>query len=116
MIIVNPTNSVFTFGMIPKSYNVAGVYTMTLVDDQRNVVLSTSTASNIQSSNDITYLTFTLLNQFYEGGFFDAEFLLNGTIVFKSRIFATTQNASTYSINSGKFTLPNISNNDYITI
>lgn len=116
MIIINPNNSVFIFSMIPKSYNSAGVYTMVLIDDQKNTNLGTFIATTIQSDKDITNLTFTILNKFYEGGFFDAEFLLNGVTVFKSRIFATTQNINSYSINSGKFTLPNISNNDYITI
>lgn len=116
MIIINPINSVFTFSIIPRSYNYAGVYTLKLNDEQKNTILGTFTASNVTNVKDITNLTFTILDQIYEGGFFNAEFLLNGVTVFKSKIFATVQNINTYSINIGNYTLPNISNNDYITI
>ena len=114
MIIINPNNSVFTFNIIPITYNVAGVYTLKLTDEQTNTLLGTFTVLTIINSNDITNLTFTLLNQVYEGGFFNAEFFLNGTTIFKDRIFATSQ--AYYTINQNSYVLPTINNNDYITI
>ena len=114
MIIINPNNSVFTFSLIPITYNVGGVYTLKLTDEQTNTLLGTFTASTITNSYDISNLTFTLLNKTYEGGFFNAEFLLNGITVFKDRIFATSQ--TNYTINQNSYVLPTINNNSYITI
>ena len=116
MIVINPNNSIFTFTIIPKTYNVSGTYTMNLTDEQTNTLLGTFNASSITSINDLTNLTFTLLNLMYEGGFFNTEFLLNGVTVFKSRIFATTQNINSYTINSGNYVTTSITNNDYIII
>lgn len=114
MMIINPNNSVFTFSIIPITYNVAGVYTLKITDEQTNTVLGTFTASTITNDSDITNLTFTLLNKFYANGFFNLEFYLNGIIVCKERVFATSQ--TNYTINENSYVLPTINNNSYITI
>lgn len=122
MIVINPNNTVFTFSIIPKTYigsllmDSFDDYTISITDEQKNKVLGTFNASNVQNNNDITNLTFTVLNTFYNDGFFTVEFKLFNELVFKDKVFATVQNTELYSINSGKYQLPNIQNNDYIII
>lgn len=114
MIKINPLNTTFTFGIIPKNYSVGGIYTLKLRNEQTNTILSTITATNVSNFNDISYLSFNILNGLYEDNFYTADFYLNDVIVYKDRIFATSQ--TNYTINKDAFSLPTIDNNDYITI
>jgi len=116
MTIVNTLNTVFNFDLIAKQYDVLGTYTLKIKDKQKNSYNATFTASGVQCINDITTLTFTLINIFTEGSFYEAEFYLNGNLIFKDLLFSTSQSTSSYSINNGKFIEPTILNNEYIII
>ena len=64
----------------------------------------------IIGADDFTFLkenTFYSLKVYFEN---------SNEIIYKDRIFCTRQSKETYSINNGEYTLPNIDNNDYITI
>lgn len=74
---------------------------------------------NEQTINDIYYiLTCGVLTFLKENNFYNLEVYFSNTneVIYRDRIFCTTQSKDNYTINNGKYILPNISNNDYITI
>jgi len=73
-------------------------------------------ATNVQNIKDVTNLTFTIEDYFIENNFYEANFYLNDSLIFKDKLFLTTQSVTEFSINNGAFVEPTISNNDYIFI
>ena len=71
---------------------------------------------NIEYTNkDLLYigaddLTFLKENTFYV---LRVYFSVTGITIYKDRVFCTNQPKSSYSINNGEYTLPNIDNNFY---
>lgn len=67
---------------------------------------------------DILYLGSNALTFLKENNFYSLVVYFNNTneIIYKDTIFCTNQNKATYSINNLSYTLPNINNNDYITV
>jgi len=116
MIIINPIETEFTFELIGKNYSSLGVYTLKIKNEQTNSLSATYTATNIQNIKDVTNLTFTIEDYFIENNFYEANFYLNDSLIFKDKLFLTTQSVTDYSINNGAFVEPTISNNDYIFI
>ena len=75
----------------------------------------TKTATTRTSINDIYYLSSNDLSFLKENTFYvlKAYFNVSGVIIYKDRVFCTNQPKSSYSINNGEYTLPNIDNNFY---
>lgn len=75
----------------------------------------TKTATTRTSINDIYYLSSNDLSFLKENTFYvlKAYFNVSGVIIYKDRVFCTNQPKSSYSINNGDYTLPNIDNNFY---
>ena len=59
------------------------------------------------------HLSFLIENNFYN---LKVYFQNTNEIIYKDKIFCTNQDINSYSINSGKYIMPTINNNDYITI
>ena len=75
----------------------------------------TKTATTRTSINDIYYLSSNDLSFLKQNTFYvlKAYFNVSGVIIYKDRVFCTNQPKSSYSINNGDYTLPNIDNNYY---
>jgi len=75
----------------------------------------TKTATTRTSINDIYYLSSNDLSFLKQNTFYvlKAYFNVSGVIIYKDRVFVTNQPKSSYSINNGEYTLPNIDNNFY---
>jgi len=58
-------------------------------------------------------LDFLQENKFYN---LIVRFGTTNEVIYKDRVFCTTQPIGSYSINKDKYTLPYMDNNDYITI
>jgi hypothetical protein len=56
--------------------------------------------------------------KFVENIFYTLKVYYNNSnqIIYKDRCFCTNQNKDTFSINNGEYILPNIDNNEYITL
>jgi hypothetical protein len=79
--------------------------------ESENCLLST-----LISINNVTPDTnFSILkeNTFY---CLKAYFNTTNVIIYKDKVFVTNQSKNTFSINNGGYALPNIDNNNYITI
>jgi hypothetical protein len=75
----------------------------------------TKTATTRTSINDIYYLSSNDLSFLKQNTFYvlKAYFNVSGVTIYKDRVFVTNQPKSSYSINNGDYTLPNIDNNFY---
>jgi hypothetical protein len=83
---------------------------MVITDDQTNTPVTVSITS--QGYNDYVN-TITATFNLKEGHFYDLALKLNGTIVYKDRIFCTDQNIVTFSVNNGEY-VSNTTANTYI--
>jgi hypothetical protein len=78
-----------------------------------------SESNQIQILNNLDAISpnvnFIILNEntFYV---LRAYFDVSDVTIYKDRVFVTNQPQSSYSINNGEYTTPNIDNNSYITI
>lgn len=70
------------------------------------------------SQSDIYYIGITDFDFLKENTFYNIKVMFTNTnqIIYKDRVFCTNQPKETYTINDGVYTLPNIDNNNYITI
>jgi hypothetical protein len=75
----------------------------------------TKTATTRTSINDIYYLSSNDLSFLKENTFYVLRvyFSVTGNTIYKDGVFCTNQPKSSYSINNGEYTLPNIDNNFY---
>ena len=117
MIILTVSASSQNFTVIPRSYTATSVV---IVEEGTEIDTTyTPTFSRVDYNDTVdttgTYLkiadTFTLENDKYY-----TLSVLNGTdIIYKDRIFCTTQTIADYTINSGEYT-QNSTDNDFIVI
>jgi hypothetical protein len=78
----------------------------------------TRTATTRTSVNDIYYVSNNNLSFLKEDTYYVLKvyFNVSGVVIYKDKVFVTNQSVSTFTINNGEYTLPNINNNSYITI
>jgi len=105
-----------TLKIIPRSY--ASTVSMILRDDSTN---TSTTYSSISTSTDKNYLVISqaLSPVLVEGRFYDMTVKEGSNIIYKDKIFCTNQTISSYSVNSGEYTVPTGNDqydNDYIII
>ena len=105
-----------TLKIIPRSY--ASTVSMILRDDSTN---TSTTYSSISTSTDKNYLVISqALNPvLVEGRFYDMTVKEGSNVIYKDKIFCTNQTISSYSVNSGEYTVPTDNDkydNDYIII
>lgn len=112
MTIIN-TNSSQILKTIPTSL-VAGSLTI-VVENETTKQIYTVAVNSYGYSNDILSINVTL-NFLVNNTFFTYKLLMAGEIIYKDRIFCTTQSVDTFSINNGEYITPTINNNSYITI
>ena len=116
MIHLTPTASAQTIKVIPRNY--ASSVTMILRDDSTN---TSTTYSSVSASTDKNYLVISqALNPvLVEGRFYDMTVKEGSNVIYKDKIFCTNQTISSYSVNSGEYTVPTGNDqydNDYIII
>ena len=105
-----------TLKIIPRSY--ASTVSMILRDDSTN---TSTTYGSISTSTDKNYLVITkaLSPVLVEGRFYDMTVKEGSNVIYKDKIFCTNQTISSYSVNSGEYTVPTGNDqydNDYIII
>jgi hypothetical protein len=107
MIVLTPSVTAQTFSFIPRdtTYNV-----MQITDDQTNVTQTITITSSTTGDyvNTIT-ATFALV----DGHFYNLVLKNGSTILYKDRIFCTSQNIATFSVNNGEY-VSNVTTNDFI--
>lgn len=84
---------------------------------------TTKEVYDVESITKLSYNDYLLIGSdafdfFKENTFYNLKVYFENTneVIYKDRLFCTNQPKETYSINNGEYTLPNIDNNDYITI
>ena len=116
MIHLTTTSSAQTLKIIPRSY--ASTVSMILRDDSTN---TSTTYGSISTSTDKNYLVISqaLSPVLVEGRFYDMTVKEGSSVIYKDKIFCTDQTISSYSVNSGEYTVPTGNDqydNDYIII
>ncbi len=90
---------------------------MILRDDSTN----TSTTYTVSTTTDKNYLVLSqaLSPVLVEGRFYDLTLKEGSNVIYKDKVFCTDQTISSYSVNSGEYTVPtgnDVFDNDYIII
>jgi hypothetical protein len=116
MIHLTTSASAQTLKVIPRSY--ASSVSMILRDDSTN---TSTTYSSISTSTDKNYLVVSqaLSPVLVEGRFYDLTIKEGSNVIYKDKVFCTDQTISSYTVNSGEYTVPtgnNVFDNDYIVI
>ena len=116
MIHLTTSASAQTLKIIPRSY--ASSVSMILRDDSTN---TSTTYSSISTSTDKNYLVVSqaLSPVLVEGRFYDLTIKEGSNVIYKDKVFCTDQTISSYSVNSGEYTIPtgnDVFDNDYIVI
>jgi len=107
MIVLTPSLTAQTFSFIPRNttYNV-----MQITDDQTNV---TQTVAILSSTTGDYVNTITALFTLVDGHFYNLVLKNGSNIIFKDRVFCTSQNLVTFSVNNGVY-VSNVTTNDFI--
>jgi hypothetical protein len=117
MIIDTIQKETYTFEIIPSIFNEGIVYDISIRDEQRNKITYNDVSSNAVNINDIINVSFNVdIDYFQENCFYNIEFKYVNEIVYKAKVFITSQVISDYSINKDKFEFPTITNNEYISL
>ena len=116
MIHLTTSASAQTLKIIPRSY--ASSVSMILRDDSTN---TSTTYSSISTSTDKNYLVVSqaLSPVLVEGRFYDLTLKEGSNVIYKDKVFCTDQTITSYSVNSGEYTVPtgnDVFDNDYIVI
>jgi hypothetical protein len=116
MIHLTTSASAQTLKVIPRSY--ASSVSMILRDDSTN---TSTTYSSISTSTDKNYLVVSqaLSPVLVEGRFYDLTIKEGSNVIYKDKVFCTDQTISSYTVNSGEYTVPtgnDVFDNDYIVI
>ena len=116
MIHLTTSASAQTLKIIPRSY--ASSVSMILRDDSTN---TSTTYSSISTSTDKNYLVVSqaLSPVLVEGRFYDLKIKEGSNVIYKDKVFCTDQTITSYSVNSGEYTVPtgnDVFDNDYIVI
>ena len=107
------TDLIQGFSIIP-TREVVGVVSLEFTNETTKEVYLRTATSLIQT--DLLELNVANLNFLIQDNFYNLKVTNNNEVIYKDRIFCTNYSSATYSINNGEYTLPNIDNNDYITI
>jgi hypothetical protein len=104
--------------IIPNMYNDNINLSIDFIDETTKIVYNVSPFL-ISSNKDILQIVFNNLtflknDTFYNLSVFNTN--MQNKIIYKDRVFCTTQNINNFSINDGAYTFPNIDDNAYITI
>lgn len=117
--IILTTEAEQTFTIIPtrESNEVESVINLLFIEDGTNQEIEIEVSSTY-SISDIFYIFSNNLSFLKENSFYFLKVYFQGTdeIIYRDRVFCTNQPKDAYSINDGVYTLPNIDNNNYITI
>jgi hypothetical protein len=112
------TNINQSISIIPtrESDGINDIYLEFTNDTTKEVFLRLSTVRTYL--NDLLTIGSNNLNFLVQDNFYNLKVYFQNTneVIYKDRIFCTNQSKATYSINNLEYTLPNIDNNDYITI
>ena len=76
-------------------------------------------ADSFSNEKDLVIFTFSDIDFLQENAFYNLKVYWRDDvfrIVYKDRVFCTSQDINTYSINEGQYLTPTIDNNNYITI
>jgi hypothetical protein len=114
--IILTTSANQTFPIIPISQtDLSGNSIRLEFTNETTKEVVTKTATTRTSINDIYYLSSNYLTFLKENTFYVLRvyFSVTGNTIYKDRVFVTNQPKSSYSINNGDYTLPNIDNNFY---
>jgi hypothetical protein len=114
--IILTTDTEQTFPIIPireTDINISDIYGSFTNETTKEVFILDFQLGN--SIKDVLYLESNLFNFLIENTFYTLKvyFVLTNEIIYKDRVFCTNQPKSSYSINNGDYTLPNIDNNYY---
>ena len=107
------TDLIQGFSIIP-TREVVGVVSLEFTNETTKEVYLRTATSLIQT--DLLELNVANLNFLIQDNFCNLKVTNNNEVIYKDRVFCTNYSSATYSINNGEYTLPNIDNNDYITI
>ena len=107
------TNLIQGFSIIP-TREVVGVVSLEFTNETTKEVYLRTATSLIQT--DLLEFNVTNLNFLIQDNFYNLKVTNDNEVIYLDRIFCTDQSTATYSINNLEYTLPNIDNNNYITI
>ena len=118
MIILDRTQASHTLNIIPRSYTATGaaIFKVVIKNEQENKEVHSATVTSLTALK--YYYTYTASLGLDTTK--DQTYLLKVTntatssVLFRDKIFATNQPASTYSPNTGKFITNNSASNDYL--
>ena len=108
MIILKPIATAQTLKFIGRLDNADSIVLRDEQDNTEVTIIEDFTLSKY-------YLTADIIFSLQEGRFYNLTAYNGTTIVYKDKIFCTSQNVDSYSINNGDYT-QHSSNNDYITL
>jgi hypothetical protein len=108
MIVLRPIETAQTLKFIPREYNATKVV---LVDESTN----TEVEINATFTQDKYYLTADIAFSLIEGRFYNLTVYNVNDIVYKDKVFCTSQNVLDYSINKDVYT-SNVTDNEYIIL
>lgn len=116
MTVLNPNIEIHELIIIPRNYLSSQTLTVALRDEQTNDSFTYTPESTIFNFYDLVSVSI-ILPCLYENGFFEMTIRNNlDQIIYKDRVFCTSQNLNTYSINNGAYNTLNTNNNDYIVL
>jgi hypothetical protein len=101
-----------------KLYNgSAGTLYAKFTDEQTKNVYTREVQSRV-NLGDLLVISFDDLDFLYENAFFNIKLYFddNGEVIYKDRIFCTTQPKTSFSINDNQYISPDTDNNNYIVI
>ena len=117
MIIIDPSQTIYTFSIIPTIYDLVQPYGIKIKDEQTNEVIFDDLSFETENDYDVTLISIEVEeNLFKENYFYTITFYLESQVVYKGKILATSQSVNNYTINKDKYDTPTIDNNDYIII
>jgi len=108
MIVLRPINTPQKLKFIPREYNATKIV---LVDESTN----TQVEIDATFTQDKYYLTTDITFSLIEGRFYNLTVYNINDIVYKDKIFCTSQNVLDYSINKDVYT-SNVTDNEYIIL
>jgi hypothetical protein len=108
MIILKPIGTAQTLKFIPREYSATKVVL-------RDEITGTETEITGTFTQDDYYLTSDLVFSLSEGRFYNLTVYNSSDIVYKDKIFCTSKEVLTYSINDGRY-VSNTSNKEYIIL
>ena len=117
MIIIDPSQTIHTFSIIPTIYDLGQPYGIKIKDEQTNEVIFDDLSFETDNDYDVALISIEVEeNLFKENYFYTITFYLGSQVVYKGKILATSQSVNNYTINKDKYDTPTIDNNDYIII